>query len=253
MAGHAARVSETAPESDIAPDAPAADDAPPKDGAPPDAPTPTVSPVQRLLRIGPRGIKGLFGWTFFDPANLVAAPLLLTSAFLVVFAMRARGAPDWGMAIGLYVCIAAFLRGYFFNYYHGRAFGRVLVLLVLGGGLGGSSLLWSARAPAFRALRAQGVVNVDYAIGFEIAAVLHLVIAVTVLIHFLLPRRWLIKATDDIADRRGLDSAKDAPLETIDDPEARAKREAEIAAKAAADETRRTASTLKRGSRKKTR
>lgn len=173
----------------------------------------------------------MFGWTFFDPANLVAAPLLLTSALLVIFAMRSRGAPDWGMAIGLYVCIAAFLRGYFFNYYHGSAFGRVLVLLVLGGGLAGSSVLWSARAPAFRALRDAGVVNVEHAIGFEIAAVLHLVIAATVLIHFLLPRRWLIKATDDIADRRGRDSAKDAPLETIDDPEARARREAELAAK----------------------
>lgn len=205
----------------------------------------TGNPVQRLLRIGPRGIKGLFGWTFFDPANLVAAPLLLTSALLVVFAMRARGAPDWGMAIGLYVCIAVFLRGYFFNYYHGSALGRVLVLLMLAGGLGGSSVLWSARAPAFRALRAQGVVNVDYAIGFEIAAVLHLVIAATVVIHFLLPRRWLINATDDIADRRGRDAAKDAPLETIDDPEARAAREAEIAAEG------KSGSALKRGQRKK--
>ncbi|MGK0361181.1 MAG: hypothetical protein ACI9U2_003499 [Bradymonadia bacterium] len=203
----------------------------------------TGSPVHRLLHIGPRGIKGLFGWTFFDPANLVAAPLLLTSALLVVFAMRARGAPDWGMAIGLYVCIAVFLRGYFFNYYHGSAFGRVLVLLMLAGGLGGSSVLWSARAPAFRALRPQGVLNVDYAIGFEIAAVLHLVIGATVVIHFLLPRRWLIKATDEIADRHGRDAAKDAPLETIDDPEARAAREAEIATK--------TDSVLKRGQRKK--
>ena len=215
-----------------------------------DAPAaPSEGPVKRLLRIGPRGIRGMFGWTFFDPANLVAAPLLLTSALLVVFAMRARGAPDWGMAIGLYLCIAAFLRGYFFNYYHGGVVGRVLVLLVLGGGLGGSSVLWSARAPAFDALRPQGVVQVDYAVGFEIAAVLHLIIAATVLIHFLLPRRWLIKATDDIADRRGRDGAKDAPLETIDDPEERARRAAELAAADAAKS--KAPSPLKRGSRKK--
>lgn len=207
----------------------------PPDSAPEAAPT----GVQRLLRIGPRGVQGLFGWTFFDPANLVAVPLLVTSAVLCVFAMRGRGAPDWGMPIGLYVCMAIFLRGYFFNYYHGRALGRVLVLLILEGALVGSSALWNDRAPAYEALRASGVVQVAHARGFEIAAVMHLVIAATLAIHFLVPRRWMIKATDEIADRRGRDTAPDAPLESVDDPEERARREAKAAEEAERKASRR--------------
>lgn len=199
------------------------------DPAPTEPPEEKPTGVQRLLRIGPRGVQGLFGWTFFDPANLVAAPLLVLSAVLCVFAMRDRGAPDWGMPIGLYVCMALFLRGYFFNYYHGRALGRLLVLLILEGGLLLSSALWADRAPPFEALRATGVVKVAEAKGFEIAAILHLVIAVTLAIHFLVPRRWMIKATDEIADRRGRDTAPDAPLESVDDPEERARREAKKA------------------------
>lgn len=209
---------------------PAPPDQPPEAPA---APEPAPTAVQRLLRIGPRGIQGLFGWTFFDPANLVAAPLLTLSAVLCVFAMRGRGAPDWGMPIGLYVCMALFLRGYFFNYYHGRALGRLLVLLILEGALLLTSALWADRAPAYEALRATGVVQVGASRGFEIAAVLHLVIAATLAIHFLVPRRWMIRATDEIADRRGRDTAPDAPLESVDDPEERARREAEAEKKKA--------------------
>lgn len=181
--------------------------------------------------LGPRGIQGLFGWTFFDPANLVSVGLLLTSAILVVGAMRSREAPDWGMALGLYACIFLFLRGYFFNYYHGRAFGRITVILVLLFALLASAALWEDAAPAHQALRAEGVREVPRAEGFHVAALLHLVTAVTLFIHVCLPRRWVIRATDELADRSGLDTAPDAPIETINDPEERARRVAERAKK----------------------
>ncbi|MEZ4470313.1 MAG: hypothetical protein R3F60_05840 [bacterium] len=184
---------------------------------------------ERPRLLGPRGIQGLFGWTFFDPANLVSSTLLVVSATLVVLAMRGRDAPDWGMALGLYTCIALFLRGYFFNYYHGRALGRITVLLVLLLALLASAALWEDRAPAHQALRMSGVQQVERAEGFHIAALLHLVMAVTLFIHVCLPRRWVIRATDELADRSGRDTAHDAPLETIDDPEERARREAERA------------------------
>jgi hypothetical protein len=185
---------------------------------------PPAEPRPRLRILGPRGIQGLFGWTFFDPANLVSVVLLLTSAVLVVLAMRAREAPDWGMAVGLYTCIFLFLRGYFFNYYHGRAFGRITVVLILLLALVASAALWEDAAPAHQALRAEGVRAVPRAEGFHIAALLHLVVAVALFIHVCLPRRWVIRATDELADRTGRDAAHDAPIETIDDPAERARR-----------------------------
>ena len=49
----------------------------------------------------------------------------------------------------------------------------------------------------------------------------------TVLIHSFMPRRWLVRATDEMADRADMDTAPDAPIETIADPEERARRERE--------------------------
>lgn len=177
-----------------------------------------------IRRIGPRGIEGLFGWTFFDPANLVCVTLLTVSAALVVIAMRGRGAPDWQMPLGLYLCLAVFLRGYFFSYYHGRSLGRVVVLVVLLLGLGISATLWEDRAGAYEMLRRGEVVRVPPAEGFHVAALLHLASAITLFVHALMPRRWLIRATDELADRGGADTAPDAPIETISDPLERARR-----------------------------
>ena len=101
--------------------------------------------IKRILTVGPRGIKGLFGWTFFDPANLVCVAFLGISAVLTVISMRDRLAADWYMPIGLYLCLATLLRGYIFNYYHGRAVARFLNLLFWSGLLV-SSVLWGERA-----------------------------------------------------------------------------------------------------------
>lgn len=187
---------------------------------------PSESPPNLLRRIGPRGLEGLFGWTFFDPANLVCVAMLGASAVLSVWAMRDRGAPDWYMPLGLYTCLAVFLRGYFFAYYNGKWLGRAVVTTVLVGALLISAALWEDAAQPHQVLRREGPVKASAAPGLHLAALLHVASAVTLLIHLALPRRWLIRFTDEIADRSGRDLAADAPTETIDDPEERARRAA---------------------------
>lgn len=154
--------------------------------------------------IGPRGIRGMLGWTFFDPANLVSVCLLSISSVLVIVSMQNRGATDWYMALGLYVCIAAFLRGYIFNYYSGRPVSRVVVLLILLVGILGSAALWEERAAPHEVLRAGGVYHVPAAEGFHIAALLHATSAVALLVHYFLPRKWLVRMTDEMVDRSGM-------------------------------------------------
>lgn len=206
-------------------DAPQPED-PSSSPAPPHAPVGHRETLPRRIirRIGPRGIEGLFGWTFFDPANLVCVTLLSVAAALVVIAMRGRGAPDWQMPLGLYLCLAVFLRGYFFSYYHGRSTGRVIVLVVLLLGLSISAALWEDRAAPHELLRQGQVLRVPPSEGMHVAALLHMASAITLFVHALMPRRWLIRATDELADRGGADTAPDAPLETIADPVERARR-----------------------------
>ncbi len=179
---------------------------------------PQTEPEKRPIIewIGPRGVRGLLGWTFFDPVNLVCVCLLTASAALVVISMRNRGAADWYMPLGLYVCLAAFLRGYIFNYYSGRPATRVFVLLALLLGILGSAALWEERTAPHEVLRAGGVYHVPVAEGFHIAALLHVTCGIALLVHYLLPRRWLIRMTDEFADRSGV-SNDDAP--SLDDDE----------------------------------
>ncbi|MEZ4431976.1 MAG: hypothetical protein R3F65_06140 [bacterium] len=202
------------PPSEPAPGEPAR--AAPGEPAPAVEPAPAAAPKPpRIKKLGPRGIEGVFGWTFFDPANLVCVTLLAVAAVLVVLSMRARAAPDWHLPLGLYLCLAVFLRGYFFNYYHGGSLGRVVVLTVLLVGLGLSGVLWEDRAHGFEVLRPEGVVTLPPAEGFHVAALLHLVSAVTLFAHALLPRRWLIRATDELADRGGIDHPEH-PIEPVE-------------------------------------
>lgn len=173
-----------------------------------ESPTPARPSARHL---GPRGLEGIFGWTFFDPANLVCVTLVGAASILVVLSMRARGAPDWYMPIGLYLCLAVFMRGYFFNYYHARVLGRITVLLVLLLGLLGSAALWADRSLAHEELRITGPILLPASRGFYIAALLHLAASITLFIHILLPRRWLITLTDELADRGGLEASSDRP------------------------------------------
>ena len=160
-----------------------------------------VRPIIRLLRVGPRGVKGFLGWSFFDPANIVCVVSLTAACILSALSIRDRGALDWRMAVGLYLCLAAFLRGYFFTYYNGRWLTRAVVLIVLLFGIMVSAALWEERSHAFEDVRASGIFHVPKAEGFHIAALLHCVSALTLLIHSLVPRRWMIKMTDVVSDR----------------------------------------------------
>ena len=155
--------------------------------------------------VGPRGVRGLFGWTFFDPANLVTIIFMGVAAILAITSMRERGAADWYMPIGLYVALAAFLRGYFFSYYHGSSISRVTTLLVFILGTLATAALWEERVSAREVLRAGGVFTVVEAPGFHFAALLHVAASSAVFIHFLLPRHWLIQMTDQVVETTGLD------------------------------------------------
>ena len=191
-----------------------------------------------VRKVGPRGVDGAFGWTFFDPGNLVSLGLLMASMGLVVISMRARGAPDWYMPFGLYLCLCAFLRGYFFNYYHGKTVERVVVLAILVGGILYSAALWEDRATAQEVLRQHGVFVVPPAHGFHVAALLHVTCAIALMVHNLLPRNWLVKATDGLAERTGRENLPDAPLETITDPRERVLRMLESSARDKAQKER---------------
>ncbi len=166
--------------------------------------------------------QSLIGWTFFDPANLICLLLLISAASLVVLAMRTRGAPDWQMPLGLYLSLLIFLRGYIFSYYYGRTLSRILVYTILIFGLLSSAVLWEDRASAYELLRASGPVQVRAAPGFHIAALLHALCTLLLSLHLLMPRRWLIRVTDELADRGGQGEAQDAPPEEIDDEALRA-------------------------------
>ena len=68
-----------------------------------------------------------------------------------------------------------------------------------------SAGLWEERSGAHEVLREGGVYTVPEAEGFHVAALLHLTCAAALMIHFLAPRRWLIKFTDQVVDRAGLE------------------------------------------------
>lgn len=165
---------------------------------PPDQPPQPTEDEPVILR--PRGGRGILGWTFFDPANLVSVALLGTSLVLVVLAMRARQSPDVLMALLLYLFLAAFMRAYFFVYYHGRRFTLLVYMVILFAGLGVSGILWLDRAPAHEVIR-ETIVTVPEAPGYITAAICHLAIVVTIFIHFVLPKRWLMRATDEVASQ----------------------------------------------------
>jgi len=151
------------------------------------------------------------GWTFFDPANLVCVTCLSVAALLVVLAMRARAAPDWYMPLGFYLCVAVFLRGYFFNYYHGSRFGRVTVMVILLVSLLVSGAIWYERAAPHEVIYVREIIQVERSRTLHLAALLHLLSAIALFVHLILPRRWLIRFTDELADSAGRENAKDKP------------------------------------------
>lgn len=138
--------------------------------------------------------NGTRGWSFFDPANLISLMGLTAAAFLCVEAMRERGAPDWYMPIGLYVCLATLVRGTMFACYRGRRVAHAAILLVLVGGLMASAALWEDRSASFQVLKETAPVRLPPAPGFHTAALLHVLVSVTLVLHLFIPRRWLLRS-----------------------------------------------------------
>ena len=146
-----------------------------------------------ILMVGPRGIEA-FWLDIFDPANLVTIVFMGTAALLAILSMRERGAAEWYMPIGLYVALAAFLRGYFFSYYHGSSISRVITLLIFVLGTLATAALWEERVSAREVLRAGGVFTVSEAPGFHFAALLH--VAASVGLHSLFVAASLVDQND---------------------------------------------------------
>lgn len=141
--------------------------------------------------------RAMFRWTFFDPANLLSIGCLATAAVLTVLTFRSRAVGGAYMSMGFYLCIFAFLRGYFFAYYHCRRFWRGLVWLILSVSLIASGILWEDRAGAFELLTRAGVQKVKPASSMHVAAILHAVVAGVLTVHLWLPRRWLIRQREE--------------------------------------------------------
>ncbi len=174
-----------------------------------------------------KSVRPLFGWTFFDPANLLSATGFIVCAFLTFTAYKARGAEDAYMPLGLYAFLLVVLRGFFFTYYHGRFFWRHAVGLGLLLSVVASGILWYDAAEPHRLLNSVQIVQVPESLRLRIAAYLHGIIGIVLILHALVPRRWMLRVTDEIADGAGRDTAGDAPIETIDDKEEAARRAAE--------------------------
>lgn len=205
----------------------------------PHAPAPAPAPAARARGRAQRRWR-LIGWTFFDPANLLSLTFLVAAALLSLRSFQRHSPEDLPIAGVLYLCQLGLLRGYFFSYYHGGLIGRLALLFANGITQLGSAALWLDRSEAWMHLQTEGAQLVEAQPALRWAAYLQLAMGATLLIHLLLPRRWLMRATDELADRGGQDEAADAPIESINDPQRRAQiaaaREEAQAQKQAADE-----------------
>ncbi len=173
-------------------------------------------------------VRPFFGWTFFDPANLIIITGFILSAVFSVTGNLARDAADAYMPLGLYFFLLIVLRGYFFTYYHGSFFWRHAIRLGLFLSVIAAGVLWYDASEPHRMLSATGVVELPYSLRLRAAAYIHGFIGLVLFLHGLIPRRWMFRVTDDIADGAGRDTAQDAPLETIDDKEEAARRAAAL-------------------------
>lgn len=162
--------------------------------APPTQPTSTDAQETKTF-------KAALGWTFFDPANLLCI-LLLTSAAVISFKeVQLTGQRSVGIVVVYYACLAGFLRGYFFYYYYGGRFGRVVVYLLLFLSITIGAAYWEDASLGFHYLSGVSKAYKQPSEALHWCALLHCMSAICLTIHLLIPRRWLIKMTDDIAER----------------------------------------------------
>ena len=145
--------------------------------------------------------KAALGWTFFDPANLLCILLLTSAAVLCFTEMQMVGQRAAWTVLLYYACLAGFLRGYFFYYYYGGQFGRVMVYLGLFTAITVGAAYWEDASIGFHFVDA-GQKRFKPASGaLHWSALLHVMSGVCLTVHLLIPRRWLIRMTDDIMER----------------------------------------------------
>ena len=144
--------------------------------------------------------KAALGWTFFDPANLLCILLLTSAAVLSFKEMQLTGQRAIGMVLLYYACLTAFLRGYFFYYYYGGRFGRIVVYLLLFCSIIMGAAFWEDASLGFHYLSGITKSYKQPSEPLHWCALLHCMSAICLTVHLLIPRRWLIKMTDDIVE-----------------------------------------------------
>lgn len=175
--------------------------------APDDAHTPTVNESMSKAQSKPvadvtqTSVKTVLGWTFFDPCNLLSIILLSAAAILAFNEMRQISLSHTWAVILYYGCLTAFLRGYFYYYYHGGKVARVLVYLPLLAGILVGSAYWSDAAKGFAYLSDLSLRMKPASDGLHWAGLLNIMCAIALTVHIIMPRRWLVKITDDIENR----------------------------------------------------
>ena len=148
-----------------------------------------------------QSVKTLLGWTFFDPCNLLSIILLSVAAILAFNEMRQISMSHTWVVIFYYGCIVAFLRGYFYYYYDGGKLARILIYCPLVLGILMGSAYWSDASKGFAYLSDQSLRRTDVSDGFYWAGLLNVMCAIAITVHLVMPRRWLIRITDDIENR----------------------------------------------------
>ena len=150
---------------------------------------------------GTQTFKAALGWTFFDPANLLCILLLTGAAVLSFTEMQMVGQRAVWTVLLYYACLAGFLRGYFFYYYYGGRIGRVMVYLGLFTAIAVGAAYWEDTSIGFHFFEGGQKQFKAASDALHWAALLHVMSGVCLTIHLLIPRRWLIKMTDDIMER----------------------------------------------------
>ena len=172
-----------------------------------DAHTPAVNESLSVHASAPvsqrneQSVKALLGWTFFDPCNLLSIILLSSAAILAFNEMRQLSlSHTWSVMI-YYACLAVFLRSYFHAYYQGTRVSRLLVSLPLLFGILAGSAYWSDAAQGFTYVSDNVLSTKEPSPAFYWASLLNIMCAIAISVHFIAPRRWLVRITDDIENR----------------------------------------------------
>jgi len=148
-----------------------------------------------------QSVKTLLGWTFFDPCNLLSIILLSSGAILAFNEMRQLSLSHTWSVLLYYGCIAVFLRSYFHAYYHGSRVTRVAIFVPLLFGILAGGAYWSDAALGFAYLSNHVLSNKPPNQGFYWASLLNIMCAISISVHLIMPRRWLVRLTDDIENR----------------------------------------------------